>query len=172
MKVAGFALRNVLHKTRLELEAAYRMFDSSLHAFADETEKNPVEEMKRIEVLEDRAARLETAQQQFNLNTIVDFDGKKQTLAYVIKHVGGRGRMAKKWREIAAPKKERSYSYDDGKTRDNTKETAKPTVTVKAALAEHLKQDALAMQARNAISAGNSQEFETELVTADDLGVS
>lgn len=169
MKVTGSQLRNALSAAKSRVKLADVEMAESTFAFDGET-KAPLEKETALADAEDRLARLESAQQAFNQATLVVIEGQNYPLAYAIKRVGVEGRMAKLFRELIAPKKER-YSYHDPKVRDTDKVFAKMTITRDQALERHLHHERLAMECRNAISNGNQQEFETELITPEDLGV-
>jgi hypothetical protein len=170
IKVTGFQLRNALNSLRLQRDAAYRTLEASQFAFEGEI-KDPIAASVEVEALETRIAKIETAQMAYNLAINVTFQGQPVSLAFAVKHVGGRGRIAKQWRGVVAPKKDRYSTYDDlTRVRDNDKEVAKQVVDMPVAFQQFQGQEKAAVDLRNAIAVANGQQFETALITTDDLG--
>jgi hypothetical protein len=159
-KVTGTQLKNMIKVCNAELDVVRSNWDGSLHRFVDEVKPNPLELATRIEDLEERVALLQTAQGYLNLNVKVDYFGKTITLMQAIKLVGGKGRVAKLWREASKGEKTDRWGRRDVLERDSTKEFASPTINKEEAFAQFRSAESRASKLRELISWGNAQVVE------------
>lgn len=170
MKITGTKLRTTIAVLELQKEALYAKFSNELSAFADE-KKTPLETFKQIEAIEHRIVRLQAVREVYNANVTAVFMGKHESVAYLSKIAGARGRMAKVFRQIVAPKKDR-WEAKNEMIREEGKELAQPTITSEQAMKKFPELDALSAEARNALGAANNIEFETTLITDSDMAIS
>jgi len=123
VKVTGYQLREAIRRTALDRDTSFASFKASQTAFPGEV-KEPTKAMEAYLEAEEKLARLQAAQDQYNLTVKAD-DG--QTLAFIVNFIGGLGRSAKGWREMATPKVDR-YSFHSEATRSTTDIVAAPTL--------------------------------------------
>lgn len=105
MQVTGTTLRARIAAKNLQRDVAVQAFENSLRRFPSE-DKEPVNAMERVVSLEHQIAKLQTAQQEYNLIVQVEYMAVKIPLAMAVKFIGGLGRVSKLWRG-AMPVKER-----------------------------------------------------------------
>jgi len=114
MKVTGYKLREELKKTNLKIDMLNSEFDDSKTGFKDD-DKRPMDEITLdLFRAEEKACQLQEANQQYNLKVAAEMKSfGKISLALIIKLVGPVSRIEKKWRRMAAPKRDRRRYYDD-----------------------------------------------------------
>lgn len=164
MKVTGITLREGMRKWQTRLEVAAKQFTESLWQFPDDNRKlaSPTELSKQFLEADEAIAAIQTAQQQYNLNNIMDFRGKKISLAMAVKLIGGAGRHEKMWRSAATDSGRDKYSY-----RENTRKAddihAERQVTVADAMRHAEEASSYASALRSVIALANAKEMEVTL---------
>lgn len=161
MKVTGYKLQHTLRELTHQRDIAAGQFTESLYAFVDDDKPNPVKLMETYRDCEDKIAKLQTAQQRYNLAVGVEVLGEKMTLSQAIKLVGGAGRAEKMWRSCAKGTGTDRYSYRNN-TRSKDEEQAKRQVSVEDAMLYARKAAKFASALRMAIQVGNATEVEIE----------
>ena len=100
MQVNGYQLREALRRWNQRRELAAKQFKQSLYSF-DEEGPLPSAFARDAENADQAVAKLQEAQQRYNLDVKVD-EGK-MSLALAVKMLGGAGRLEKLWRDAADP---------------------------------------------------------------------
>lgn len=124
IKITGYKIREELKKTNLRIDMLESEFDDSKTGFKDD-DKRPMDEITNdLFRAEEKACALQEANQRYNLNVKTNLPPFGEvTLARIIKLVGPVSRIEKKWRRMAAPKKDRRrYFHDDHEVREADKE--------------------------------------------------
>lgn len=160
MKVTGYKIREAIARNKLRRETAAAQFTDSLHVFPGEKKRTPYELADAIALAEDRIAKLQVVQAQYNL-TNVPHD---RSLAFLVKLAGGLERAEKRWRSAAIQKKDRwaSFTRENPLLRDEKQVAASATVSAEEAaqLAERI-QTHIA-QVREQIGVANGTAIEIE----------
>lgn len=162
MKVSGIQLKEAIKMAGLELDIVRSQFNDSLHKFKDETKPHPANVASRIESLEEKLGLLQTAQRYFNLNVTGTFLGREITLENAVKIVGGKGRVAKMWRQAARGAEVDKWDRRQALTRKADEEKAEPTITQDEALQKAKETERKASDLRALIAKANAQEIEIE----------
>ena len=168
MIVTGYKFQHALRELGHRRDNAAKQFANSLFAFEEEEGAlNPLECMSTFRTCEHKIARLQTAQQEYNLAVLVTiYMGGENTscvtLCEVVKMVGGAGRAEKMWRTCASATGRERY---EGRElfRDATQVRAKRQIPVDAAMEQAHEAAKIASAIRTAIAIGNSNEMEVEL---------
>lgn len=124
IKVTGYRIREELKKTNLKIDMLESEFDDSKTGFKDDDKRSMDEITNDLFRAEEKACALQEANQLYNLNVKTNLSPFGEvTLARIIKLVGPVSRIEKKWRRMAAPKKDRHHYYrDDHEVREADKE--------------------------------------------------
>lgn len=165
MLVDGVKIREALSRYKTIAETLASQFKESCWAFEGEAGLSPCEMDRQAKEAEEAVAELEELQQLYNLITTVEVCGTVITLANAVKLVGSAGRRAKAWKEVARDNGRDRYS--DRRTRSKDEITAKRTISVKDALAEHANAERYASQLRSAIARGNMTTYNVGPCAAD-----
>jgi len=160
MKLNGYKLRNAIQKYVHRREVLAQQFSNSLKVFPGEVKPHPTETMSQYVDCEKTIARLQEAQTRYNASVVVNFMGEPTPLIYLVKMVGGLGRIEKMWR-TATGKRDR-YAYDDDRrSKDEVYSQAVMTPT------EILERSQVAASwcaaARESIAVGNATEIEIDV---------
>lgn len=169
LTVTGQKIKEVLKIKTLELTTVLSTFDESLTAFETEKEEKetPEQVMDKVVQLEKEVAFIQTLQSRYNLAVIVDVLGTKVPLEEAVKLVGGAGRTAKRWKEVAKGEKKDRYSSRFDQTRDKDKDYAKRTITKQQGLEKAKAAEKYASAIRTAIATGNLQSVTFEDITTE-----
>lgn len=162
MKTTGYKLRHAIREAEHIKNLAASQWDDSLHAFPGEAKTSPTVLMSKYQEAENRLARLQLAQTQYNIAVVVDVQGIKMTLCEAVKRVGGAGRAEKMWRSAAGGEKKERYSYRNDLTRNKDEVRAERTISIEDALEQAKKSARHAASLREAIETGNSIEVNIE----------
>lgn len=166
LTVTGQKIKEVLKIKTLELTTVLSTFDESLVSFEGDKGKKdtPQQVMDNVVRLEKEVAFIQTLQSRYNLAVKVKIQHVEITLEEAVKLVGGAGRTAKRWKEVAKGEKKDRYSSRYDNTRDKDKEYAVPTISKAEALEKAKVAERYASAIRTAIATGNLQQ-----VTFDDI---
>lgn len=135
MQINGYKLREAIKKLNLQIEIHENQFDNNTKAFANDDKKSLESITKDWFEAEDKICSLQEALNDYNLKVRVDVPGMgKLSLAKIIKLIGPAGRIEKKWRRLAAPKKDRYDRYDEPGVKEEGKEYAVKTYTIDEAM--------------------------------------
>lgn len=162
MKMTGFGIREALRRWQLKRDTANSLFDGSLRKFADDEKEHPQEIMKAFALADVAIAKLQTAQQLYNLTVLVDVQGNTMTLSEAVKLIGGVGRMEKMWRSGVAPKRER-YALREDEVRKDDEVRSVQVMKTSEMLSEAERAARLASALRFAIAQGNIQEVDLKV---------
>lgn len=164
MKVNGLKFREALRKWDTRLEVAATQFKECLWQFPNDERKLPMPmDMSHKFVEADKAiATLQSAQQQYNLENMIDLGTEKVSLSLIIKMVGNGGRFEKMWRTAA---------IDTGRDRWSRHENIRKTdevhairqISVEDALKNAENAAASASNLRMAIALANTREVEIDI---------
>lgn len=160
----GYQLREAIRRTALDRDTSFASFKDSQTAFPGEV-KSPAEAMEAYLAAEEKLARLQAAQDQYNL-TVKSVDGK--TLAFIVNFIGGLGRSAKAWREMATPKIDR-YLLRSESTRSATDIVALPTMDRVSVVRQAKLIDKTFSHYRALVGTLNNTVLEIESLTPADL---
>lgn len=161
MKVTGYKLQHTLRELKHQRDIAAGQFSESLYAFEDETKPSPTSLMDTYQDCEAKIARIETAQQRYNMAVQVDVQGVSMPLSEAIKRIEGAGRAEKMWRTCAKDTGRDTYSLRET-PRSKDEERAKRQVSVEDAMTFARKAAKFASALRMAVQVGNATEVEIE----------
>lgn len=166
MNVTGYQIREAIRLWTLKRDALATQFKDSQYFFEGERKSSP-EEVADAFARADRAlARLQTAQDAFNLGVMVRVhDLGSITLAEAIKAVGGYARLEKMWRGAAGALRERRDYYDEARERVRRKdeEQAARAISQSGALERATNAAVTAGALRSAIGVANSRSVEIDV---------
>ncbi len=168
MNVTGYKLQHAIREMTHVRDIASQQFSEGLQVFEGDEHVTPENAMAMFIQAEDKIARLQTAQAQYNLGLIVEVMGRVMPLARAVKLVGGAGRQEKMWRSCAkGPGKDR-YSYR-GDTREAGVKVTKRTVSVEDATNLARKAGRWASALREAIQVANATGADVDGLTPEDF---
>ena len=162
MKTTGYKLRHAIREAQSLRDITASQWDDCLHVFPGEEKPSPDRVMRNFIAVEQRLARLQSAQDRYNLAVTVQVPGGTMTLCEAVKRVGGAGRAEKMWRATAGGTKKDKYAYGNDLVRNADQVRATPTVGVESALAMAKDMGRFAAALREAIEVGNATEVEIE----------
>jgi len=113
MKVTGYQLREALRHWRTVLDGAATDLKNSLYYFDDNDKVDPIVVAEDYKKAEDAVAKLEEAQQRYNLYVKVEIAGEEKTLAYAIKAIGMASRFASTWKILTVDKETSRRGWGD-----------------------------------------------------------
>jgi hypothetical protein len=160
MKVTGYKLKNAIQNKSHERDVLAHQWNNSLKKFPDEEKRRPEAVMEEYAACERDLACLQTAQATYNLSVVVPFAGTNVSLLYVIKYIGGLGRIEKMWRTSIGDKNEYYHRGDE-----RTEGTVYATMQLAPQQVMEATRDAArkASDAREAIAVGNACEMEIDV---------
>jgi hypothetical protein len=160
--LTGFSIREALRRWELKRDAASSLFDGSLKKFFGEEKMHPLALMKNFQQADAIIAKLQVAQDMYNLAVTVEVQGQMITLAEAVKLIGAAGRREKMWRTAAVPKKERyQMSTDEVRKDDETRPVQ--VMKIEEMLSEADTAARYAAALRFATAQGNVQERTIEI---------
>jgi len=115
MKVSGYQLRESLRRWKDRRDIFSRNFEESLWQFSDDEKGHPVDRAKGYAEADRAVARLESAQQEYNLKTTIQLPNESVTLSVAVKLLGGAGRLTRMWRKGATDTGRDKYSYRENR---------------------------------------------------------
>lgn len=161
MEVTGYKLQHTVRELTHRRDIAASQFSESLYKFEGDSTPSPTFFMEIYLDCEQKIARLQTAQQRYNLAVEVDVDGNKMTLSEAIKRVGGAGRAEKMWRSCASDKgRDRYHTREITRSKDEIRAERQVSVGTAMELARTAAKFASAL--RTAIQVGNATTLEVE----------
>lgn len=164
MEVNGYKLREAIKKLHLQIEIHENQFDSNTKAFANDNKKSLEAVTQDWFTAEDKICSLQEALNDYNLKVETHVPGMgKMSLAKIIKLVGPASRIEKKWRQLAAPKKDRYNRYDDPGVKEEGKEYATKTYTTDGAMAMAIDWGDKAAALRGALSVANATVIDLDI---------
>lgn len=111
MKVTGFFLKQEIKMANIQVAALTQELASSYSKFDHETDKRtPAEILNEMLSVEEKIARIQTAQAIYNQANMVEYNGAKVPLALVIKLEGVNARLSKLWKDVAKQNEPDRYS--------------------------------------------------------------
>lgn len=168
MKVTGYKLQHAIRETAHVRDIAAQHFTEGLRVFDGDDFVHPEKAMEMFVEAEDKIARLQTAQAQYNLEVTVWVQGQAMPLARAVKLVGGAGRQEKMWRSCAKNTGKDRYSYREN-TREAGVDVAKRTVSVEEATAFARIAGKRASALREAIQVANATETGVDGLAPEDF---
>lgn len=162
MKVTGFQISNALRELYHVRDIAAATWADCQYAFAGENKPHPDDVALRFMDAEAKVAKLQVAQQHYNLTVRVSVQGQQMTLSEAVKRVGGAGRMEKMWRSYAVPKKDR-YERGPEVVRNKDEVHAGRVIPTHAATDRARAASRFANALRSAIQIGNATEIEIDM---------
>lgn len=161
MKVNGFQLREAVRRWELIRENAAKQFPGTHWAFEGEKDRlHPDMVMERYIEADVALAKLQTAQQQYNLDVKLDVSGVHMSLSEAVKRLGAAGRAEKMWRVALNDEGQDRYSSQRNITRNKDEERAKKVMKPDALLERANKASKFAGALRAAIAKGNVTEVD------------
>ncbi len=163
MKVTGYQLREAIRRWSGVVDVTAKQFPDSIWGFdSDELDAKPKTIAAEYEEADLAIATLETAQQFYNQQIMVNVGGQRMTLSTAVKRVGGAGRLEKLWRNAATDSGRDRWSNRE-RTRSKDTEVATRSISAADCLAAARKASQFAGNLRAAIAMGNSKELEIEI---------
>lgn len=165
MKVNGYKLREAIKKLHLQIEIHENQFNANTKTFAGEEKKSLEAVTKDWFAAEDKVCSLQEALNKYNLMVQVDVPGLGNlSLAKIIKLVGPASRIEKRWRQLAAPKKDRYSRYDDEPAvKEDGKEYAVKTYSTDEAMRMAIVWGDKAAALRGALSVANATMMDLDI---------
>ncbi len=167
MKVTGYQLREALRHWRSVLEGLAIDLKGSLWYFDLKEKVDPLAVAEGYIAAENAVAKIEEAQQQYNLLIKVRYsiDEEPQTLTYAIKALGSAGRYAAIWKAVASDKQKDRYGIGDSYDRVRNKGDvhAKRSIAKEAASKMRTAANKHASDLRQAIALANAQTLEIDI---------
>jgi hypothetical protein len=159
MRVNGYQLRESIKKYQLELVNLERKFNKSMFRFADQEKKeHPTRLADGLLDLEQKIVRLQTAQNEYNLAVIVNFNNKSMTLAEAVKLQGVLGRHVSRWQMFQGRDLDGEEELVRVQRKDVTEERAKPVMNNDEVLEKVLAAEKMASTLKGVIARANSEE--------------
>ena len=154
-EVNGNQLRDALTRAHLERHVAEQQFASCLTAFEGEEKSAPDEVVANYEKAYEKACRLQSLQEWYNQNVLVNVMGKQMTLALAIKLKDGACRVENMWRQATNDTSD-PFGYSRREmARSKEQEYARRTISVKDALQRASTSSSYTNAIKAAISKGN-----------------
>jgi hypothetical protein len=165
MKVNGYILREAIKKLHLQIEIHENQFDNNTMAFADDKKKALEAITADWFEAEEKICSLQEALNAYNLKVKIEVDGLgAMSLAKAIKLVGPASRIEKRWRQLAAPKKDRYERHrPDLQVKEDGTKYAEKTYTVDAAMFAAISWGKRAAGIRGALAVGNSTLIDLDI---------
>jgi len=167
VEVTGYKLRAALKKAEIIKDSLYQRFPHSLFAFEGETgeEKEPRKIADQIKKIENKIAKIQTAQSKYNMEVNVLVDEKLISLMEAIKSLGGAGRLEKLWKSVSKGKTGLGRYREDDVELERREEVTRASPTLNRSQALDLAVNAAdyAARLRAAIAEGNASILRIEL---------
>jgi cell fate (sporulation/competence/biofilm development) regulator YlbF (YheA/YmcA/DUF963 family) len=164
MKVTGYQLREALRHWRSVQDGLAADLKGSLYYFDAKDKVDPLVVAKNYQAAEDAVARLEEAQQKYNLKVDVKISDVSQTLTYAIKALGMAGRYVAVWKAVATDKEGISRWGDRyERVRNKDEVHAKRSITKSEATKMHIAANRHASELRQVIALANATELEIDI---------
>ena len=167
MKVTGYQLREALRHWRSVMDGLAIDLKGSLHYFDIKEKVDPLTVAKDYKAAEDAVARIEEAQQRYNLRVTLSIGDASHTLTYAIKAVGMAGRYAAVWKTVAtggsARSSERLWGVSRAQVRNKDDVHAKRTIDKETATKMHTAANRHAADIRQAIALANASKLEIDI---------
>lgn len=164
MKITGYQIRAALRGFELDRKVAFQQFTDSLYFFEGETKASSADLMRRFVDAEERIARLQVLQAQYNLAVNVNVQDRAMTLHEAVKRVSGANRTEKMWRDVAhTKKKRRGYGNDPRLQRKDDDIFAIRAVTIEDATLRAKTAGRFAASLKEAIQVGNATSIDLEV---------
>ena len=165
MKTTGYQLREALRHWRSVQEGLAIDLKGSLYYFDQKEKINPLTVAKDYTAAEDAVARIEEAQQKYNLRITVTIADEPKTLTYAIKALGMAGRYAAIWKAVASDKQQSSRGWGESYERVRNKDDvhAKRSISKEAATKMRTAANKHASDLRQAIALANASTLEIDI---------
>jgi hypothetical protein len=166
MKLMGYQIREALRRWGMKRDMASSQFEGSLKKFDDEDKADPNRVMNDFMLADEKIARLQLAQDIYNLGVTVTIksrvgtDIKHMSLAQAVKLVGGAGRAEKMWRSAANPSKDRYSTFNADDVRKEGEVRSKPVMAASEMMRRAEEISRYASSLRAAMATGNAVEIE------------
>ena len=164
MKVTGYQLREALRHWRSVLDGLANDLKGSLYYFEPKEKINPLVVAKDYVAAEDAVAKIEEAQQKYNLRVTMTIADEPRTLTYAIKALGMAGRYAAVWKSVATDKQNtRGWgdTYDRVRNKDDVH--AKRSISKEAASKMRTAANKHASDIRQAIALANASTLDIDI---------
>lgn len=157
----GHQILEWIRSLELRRDVLQREFENSLKAFAGEQKRDPRTIGEELHAAERDIARAQTVQTRYNLAVLVDVQGQRVPLTFVVKAIGAAGRLAALWRNVIGTKKDRySSSFDQDNVRREGETHATATISTQAAAEQADTSAKYAGALRAAAATGNTVRAE------------
>jgi hypothetical protein len=160
MRINGYRIRETIRQHELARDTAAQVFKKSLYVFEGDDREDPQAAMIAFETAENAIVKLQTAQQKYNLNVMVEVQNEKITLCEAVKRLGGAGRKEKMWRDSVVEKERSRYGND--LERQTGTLVAKRAISLEVATKAANKAAGYAGALRAAVALGNAVEMEVD----------
>jgi len=153
-----------MRRWREKRDSASEAFNESVLAFDDDEWVSPPEAAETFQKADEAICMLEVIQQDYNKRVTVDVDGTAMSLAFVVKLIGGCGRVKNMWKSAStrAPKDRFSRIYRDTSRRvDEVRATRRVSIKEAAEKYREVCDRQIALQ--DAITVGNGTSIEMDI---------
>ena len=167
MKVTGYQLREALRHWRTVLDGTATDLKNSLYYFDDSDKVDPMVVAEDYKKAEDAVAKLEEAQQRYNLYVKVELAGEEKTLAYAVKAIGMASRFATTWKTLTVDKKSsRGWGDSYDRVRNKDEVHAKRSITKEDATKIRNAANKHAADIRQAVALANATKVDVDIPAA------
>jgi hypothetical protein len=164
MKVTGYQLREALRHWRSVLEGLAIDLKGSLYYFDAKEKIEPLTVAKEYMAAEDAVAKIEEAQQKYNLRVNLTIADEPHSLTYAIKALGMAGRYAAIWKSVATDKQTpRGWGDQYDRVRNKDDVHAKRTINKETATKMRTAANKHASDIRQAIALANASILEIDI---------
>ncbi len=166
MKVTGYLLMDRIKELKELAADLDSQFNPSLMIFANERGKKPDPRnlMREYVAVEDKLARLQSAQSQYNLAVTVTVQGETLLLETAVKLAGSVGRVKNHWKTASQTGSQGSpYGYGQQNVRAKEHEYAEPVLSPDECRKLMAEANRRVRAFTQAIRSGNAQEIDLDL---------
>lgn len=159
MQVNGYKIQQTLRELQNQREVMAASFNEGLFQFEGDEDMHPEAAFGSFVLCEQKIAKLQVIQAQYNLHVKVKVLNEEMTLHEAVKRIGGAGRGEKMWRTAAKTNGRDKYSYREME-RNKDAEHAKRAVPVGDCMNYARDAAKLASALREAVQVGNATQYE------------
>lgn len=125
LQVNGYKIQHTLRELQHRREMAATQFSEGTFIFADEVEQTmgAQEAFDIFYDCEEKIARLQVIQAEYNLKNMCVVQGKEMSLHEAVKRVGGAGRAEKMWRTATTSGRDRWERRERTRSKDDVRAT-------------------------------------------------
>lgn len=167
MQISGYQLREALRHWRSVVESLTIDLKESFRYFDIKEKLDPLLVAEKYKAAEDAVAKIEEAQQRYNLRVNLSIADESYTLTYAIKAIGMAGRYAAIWKTSTTAGSDRAggrlWGVNTEHVRNKDDVHAKRTIDKETATKMHIAANRHAADIRQAIALANASQLEIDI---------